>query len=92
MNRFIAEKYAVSALSWLSKNPREVQSFLMDNGAAVSDLRKNSTESAFLVSILDFILASDRLVSELSSELGINPEELVSAREHLPGGDRTHWT
>ena len=92
MNRFIAEKYAVSALSWLSKNPPEVQSFLIQTGAAVSDLRKNSTEPAFLVSVLDFILASDRLASELSHELGINPGELVSAREHLPGGDRVLWT
>ncbi|MEE2773289.1 MAG: DUF3572 domain-containing protein [Pseudomonadota bacterium] len=92
MNKFVAQKYAISALSWLGNNPTELENFLTECGASVGDLRQASTQPEFLVSVLDFFLTSDKLVVELSSHLDVLPQEIIEAREHLPGGNNTHWT
>ncbi len=87
-----AETLALQAVSWLAGDPETLNPFLGETGASPASLVVDLKRPEFLGAVLDFVLGADDRVIALAGHLGLRPEQVVSARAHLPGGDLPHWT
>ena len=92
MNKDTATSYAIDALLWLADNQQSLEMFLNASGANADDLRKRAQDPEFLGFVLDFFMTSDELITTLSEDLKIPPEQLCIARSTLTGGDLPNWT
>lgn len=92
MNRDSAELIAIQALGFLASDADLLGAFLDLSGLAGDELRKRATETAFLVSVLDFILMEDERVLRFCESSNIAPEMPAQARRSLPGGEMVEWT
>ena len=66
--------------------------FLGASGAAPGDLRAAAADPAFLVALLDHLMADDATVIAFCDDRGLPYDAPMRARQALPGGGSVHWT
>ena len=76
---------AVEALVFLGADATRLDRFLAITGLGLHNLRRAAADPAFLVSVLDYLLADERLLVAFAAELGRSPEDVVRAGEALGG-------
>ena len=92
MNTEAAELIASQALAWLSSDSDRIGVFLGATGLSVGDLAERVVTSEGLAAVMDFILSDDEMVLNVAEHLQLKPEDILSVRQALPGGDLPHWT
>ena len=92
MRRQTAETLALRALGWLAGQEELLAAFLAATGATPADLRREVENPAFLIGVLDFLLAEDARVIAFCDAAGIDYQAPMQARAELPGGAPVHWT
>ena len=83
--REAAEQLAVSALGFLAAEPDRLSRFLSLSGLGPQNLRAAAADPAFLVSVLDYLLADEPLLLAFAADLGQTPESMVAARRAVGG-------
>lgn len=78
-----AEEVAVGALSYLATDEERLNRFLDVTGLTPATLRRAAASSGFLASVLDYVVADERLVLGLADNLGMPPERIVQAQTAL---------
>ncbi len=76
---------AVEALVFLGADAARLERFLAMTGLGLHNLRPVAADPAFLVSVLDYLLADERLLIAFAGKSGRRPEEVVRASEALGG-------
>ena len=92
MDTEIAETRALEVLTWVLSEDDLIQVFMGATGASQNDLRSNTLNHEFLLSILDFVLMDDRWVISCSKFLNIDPSQIQLIRMSLDGGQEVTWT
>ena len=92
MNKEIAETRALEVLTWVLSEDDLIQVFLGTTGASQDDLRSNTSNHEFLVSILDFVLMDDSWVISCSKFMNIDPSQIQIIKMSLDGGQEVNWT
>ncbi|HEU0220877.1 MAG TPA: DUF3572 domain-containing protein [Paracoccaceae bacterium] len=87
-----AEAVALAALRWLVAEPERAGQFLAATGAGPETLRACLGDPHFLGGVLDFLLASESLVTQFCEAEDLACDLPRRARAALPGGDTPHWT
>ena len=76
MDKEIAETRALEVLTWILSEDDLIQVFMGATGASQNDLRSNTLNHEFLISILDFVLMDDRWVISCGKFLNIDPSQI----------------
>ncbi|MCE6951043.1 DUF3572 domain-containing protein [Cereibacter sphaeroides] len=92
MERQSAETLALQALGWIASQEGLFDAFLHVTGATVEDVRRNADRPAFLVGVLDFLMAEDARVMSFCDDNGLDYRAPMQARMAMPGGEPVHWT
>ena len=92
MSQERAEAIGLKALEYLVSDEELLSVFMGSTGATVGDLRSGAMDSAFLGSVLDFILMNDQWVMTFCDQQGLECSEIFPARQALPGGEQVNWT
>lgn len=92
MNEESAQVLALKALSWLVGDDELVGVFLGATGASVDDLKAQAGDSAFQVSVLEFLTMDDSWVMGFCDAHGYAYEAPLTARHVLAGEAGRHWT
>ncbi|WP_145104078.1 DUF3572 domain-containing protein [Cereibacter sediminicola] len=92
MRQQIAETLALEALGWLAAQEGLLDAFLHMSGATIEDVRRDAGKPAFLIGVLDFLMAEDARVVGFCDAHGHDYEAPMRARAALPGGRTHHWT
>ena len=92
MNKEIAETRALEVLTWVLAEDDLIQVFMDATGASQDDLRSNTSNHEFLISILDFVLMDDSWVISCSKFMNINPSQIQVIKMSLDGGQEVNWT
>ncbi len=87
-----AETLALQALAWLVGNDELLPVFLGATGASVDDLKAQAGDSAFQVSVLEFLTMDDNWVMGFCDAHGYAYEAPLTARHVLAGEAGRHWT
>jgi hypothetical protein len=87
-----AEAIALQALAWLVGDEDLLPVFLGSTGASTGDLATGATDTAFLASVLDFLLLDDAWVLRFAKSAELPPEDVMRALNSLPGAAQVHWT
>lgn len=87
-----AQEIALQALSFIAADPDLSGHFLSQSGASAADLRKSAGDPAFLGFVLDFLMMDDSAVIGFATQAECDPNDIATARAHLPGGDAPNWT
>jgi hypothetical protein len=83
-----AEELAVAALAFLAADPEEIGRFLALTGIGPESLRHAAREPGFLLGVIDFVMADERLLVAFAERSDIDPEDVAHAREALAGVPR----
>ncbi|UPH70839.1 DUF3572 domain-containing protein [Abyssibius alkaniclasticus] len=92
MNSEQAQNLALLALGWMAADDEVMGGFLGASGLDPADIRGLAHDPAFMVSVFDYILSADAYVLAFATAQNIAPENVVAARNALPGGAPVHWT
>ena len=92
MNKEIAETRALEVLNWVLSEDDLIQVFMGATGASQDDLRSNTLNHEFLISILDFVLMDDSWVISCSKFMNIDPSQIQVIKMSLDGGQEVNWT
>ena len=92
MNKEIAETRALEVLNWVLSEDDLIQVFMSATGASQDDLRSNTLNHEFLISILDFVLMDDSWVISCSKFMNIDPSQIQVIKMSLDGGQEVNWT
>ena len=92
MNKEIAETRALEVLTWVLAEDDLIQVFMDATGASQDDLRSNTSNHEFLISILDFVLMDDSCVISCSKFMNIDPSQIQVIKMSLDGGQEVNWT
>ncbi|MGP3697504.1 DUF3572 domain-containing protein [Rhodobacter sp. NSM] len=92
MRQQSAEALALQALGWLASQEGLLDAFLHMTGATVEDVRRDAAKPAFLIGVLDFLMAEDARVMGFCDAQGLDYEAPMRARAAIPGGMTQHWT
>ena len=92
MNKEIAETRALEVLTWVLAEDDLIQVFMDATGASQDDLRSNTSNHEFLISILDFVLMDDSWVISCSKFMNIDPSQIQIIKMSLDGGQEVNWT
>jgi hypothetical protein len=76
---------AVEALVFLGADAARLERFLAVTGLGPHNLRRAAADPGFLVSVLDYLLADERLLVAFAAESGRRPEDVARAGEALGG-------
>ena len=82
-----ARSLAVSALTFIAADPDRLSRFLGLTGLGPENLRTAAADPAFLGSVLDYLVADEKLLAEFAADAGVKPETVARAHEALC---RTH--
>jgi hypothetical protein len=80
-----AEILALEALAWLAGQPDAVAKFLTISGLEASDLRRAVGDSGLQGSVLDFLLADEKLLLDFCQSASLKPQAVHNARHLLDG-------
>ena len=92
MNKEIAETRALEVLTWVLAEDDLIHVFMDATGASQDDLRSNTSNHEFLISILDFVLMDDSWVISCSKFMNIDPSQIQVIKMSLDGGQEVNWT
>ena len=92
MNKEIAETRALEVLTWVLSEDDLIEVFMGATGASQDDLRSNTLNHEFLISILDFVLMDDIWVISCSKFMNIDPSQIQVIKMSLDGGQEVNWT
>ena len=87
-----AETIAIRAVAWLAGNEDLLPTFLGATGASESDLRARLAEPEFLGSVLEFLMMDDVWVVQFCDSADLAYDQIMQARQTLPGGADVSWT
>jgi hypothetical protein len=85
VNAVDAETLALKALAYLAHSPDDLERFVALSGVTLTDLKDRAEDPEILAAVLDFILASDELITGFCETVEIDPRDLHAARRALPG-------
>lgn len=80
-----AEASALRALATTLSKPDLTQRFLDLTGIGTDELRRNVGEPALLAALIRFLEAHEPDLVAVASEIGMAPDDLVTARRILEG-------
>jgi len=83
-----AEAIAIQALSFIAGDGERLGRFLAITGIGPAEIRAAAGEPGFLVGVLEYLAADDRLVTEFAAEASLNPADIAGAHVALGG---TPW-
>ncbi len=92
LSREEAEVFAIQVLAWLAADSGRLTGFLGATGASSATLRRDATEPAFMLAVLDYLMADEAQLLACCAALEVSPDQPAQARAALPGGDQWHWT
>lgn len=92
MQQDVAETIALQALGWLAANEELLPVFMGATGTGTDDFKGRAGEPEFLCSVLDFLMMDDAWVVEFCDTQGLAYDQLMRARQALPGGAQINWT
>lgn len=92
MNEEAAQVLALQALAWLVGNDDLVGVFLGATGAAADDLRAQTGDRAFQISVLEFLTMDDAWVMSFCDTSDHAYDAPLMARNVLAGEAGRHWT
>ena len=78
-----ARSLAVSALTFIAADPDRLSRFLGLTGLGPENLRTAAADPAFLGSVLDYLVADEKLLVEFAADAGLKPEAVARAHEAL---------
>ena len=78
-----AATLAIAALDFIAAEPERLGRFLAMTGIGPDTIRDAAREPQFLAGVLDHIAADERLLLGLAAEHGIDPAEVIRARDLL---------
>jgi Protein of unknown function (DUF3572) len=81
-----AAELAIAALTFLAGDEERLGRFLALTGIAPASLRAVAREPGFLLGVLDHVAADEALLLAFANESGIDPEDVVAARDALTRG------
>ena len=87
-----AELFAARVLAWLSEDAARLAAFMAASGSAPDDFRRVMADPAFLLGVIDFVMADEAMLLACCTDLDLPPDYPARARAALPGGIDTHWT
>jgi hypothetical protein len=79
--------FAIEALGYLAGRPEALGRFLALAGIGPNSLRAAARDPRFLVGVLDFFLADERLIIAYAGAAGIDPTAFAAARQALDNDD-----
>lgn len=82
-----AANIAVQALAHLAGDPELLPRFLALTGIEASQIRQAAREPGFLCGVLNFFLAHEPSLLQLSSAIGVEPAAIQAAARILPAGN-----
>jgi hypothetical protein len=85
ITREIAEKLAISALTYLAGEPERLGAFLATTGIGPDMIRKAAAEPAFLAGVLDHVCGDETLLIAVAEHAGIAPQDVEHAQAVLSG-------
>jgi hypothetical protein len=86
MNPDQAAILALKGLAFLVNSPEALDRFLHLSGVGPETFRERADEPEFLVSVLDFMLTNEELLTEFSSDAETDVRAVHMARHVLAGG------
>lgn len=92
MQQDTAETIGLRALGWLATNEELLPVFMGATGSDSADLRDRASDAEYLCSVLDFLMMDDTWVVEFCDTQGLPYDQLMMARQVLPGGAQINWT
>jgi Protein of unknown function (DUF3572) len=81
-----ASELAIAALIFLAGDEERLGRFLALTGIAPASLRAAAREPGFLLGVLDHVAGDEALLLAFANESGIDPEDVIGARDALAGG------
>ena len=87
-----AELLALQVLDWLAADNARIVAFLAASGTAPGSLRGRARDPAFLLAVIEFLMADEAMLMECCTALDVAPDQPAAARAALPGGAQVHWT
>jgi Protein of unknown function (DUF3572) len=78
-----ARSLAVSALTFIAADPDRLSRFLGITGLGPDNLRTAAADPAFLGSVLDYLVADEKLLVDFAADTGLKPETVARAHEAL---------
>jgi Protein of unknown function (DUF3572) len=78
-----AQSLAVNALTFIAIDPDRLNRFLGITGLGPDNLRTAAADPAFLGSVLDYVVADEKLLVEFAADAGLNPEAVARAHGAL---------
>lgn len=90
--RETAETRALQAIAWIAGQDDLLGVFLGASGLSEGDLRAQIDQPELMAAVLDFLLMDDAWVIQFCDAHGIGYEQVMQARQALPGGATVHWT
>ncbi len=83
--REAAEVLALQALGWTLSEEDRAERFLALTGIGPDTLRANLGDRFVLAAVLDFLAGHEPDLVEAADALGVRPEAVMAARQHLQG-------
>jgi hypothetical protein len=80
-----AQSLAVSALAFIAADPDRLSRYLGLTGLGPDNLRTAAADPAFLGSVLDYLVADEKLMVEFAADAGLKPEAIARAQAALSG-------
>jgi Protein of unknown function (DUF3572) len=78
-----AEMLAVQAFAFLAEDDSRLSGFVAATGIAVQSIRAVAREPNFLAGVLEHILADETVLIAFAESAGIDPAEVIRARQAL---------
>jgi hypothetical protein len=78
-----AERLGIQALGFLAADPARLAGFLAASGYHPAEIRARAGSAEFLAGVLDHLLGDESLLLVFTSEAGIDPKHVASARRTL---------
>lgn len=82
----------LKAVAWLASNEELLPIFMGSTGATEDNFRVGLEDPDFQGSVLDFLMMDDAWVVSFCDANALRYDQLMQARQALPGGGQVHWT
>jgi len=81
--RAAADQLAITALSFLARDPERIGRFLAETGIGPGELRSAAAQDGFGAGVLSFLLSDESLLLEFSANESFRPEDVARAHDVL---------
>ncbi len=92
MDKKSSQIIALKALEWVIADDDLCGIFMGSSGLSPDDLRSGAGSGELLLAVMDFLAMDDAWVIGFATHAGLACEDLMAARQGLPGGENIHWT